>query len=279
MATTKELGRFLRARRARLQPTDVGLPAGTGLRRTPGLRREELAALAGISIDYYIRLEQGRETNPSNAVLEALARSLRLDHAEHTHLFNLANHAAHRQPCAPAVARTVRPGLRQLLDSVRPSPAYVMSRINDIHAANPEGLALLPGIEDWPPDRRNTIRYLFLHPASRGLYEDWDWVAAGSVAHLRSVLAIDPDDPELAALVDELNAACAEFAALWERYDVGRRRHGQKTFHHPQVGRITLTAEVLHLTETGQRVTIYQATPGSADHDAISLLSVAASIR
>jgi transcriptional regulator with XRE-family HTH domain len=277
--TSNELGKFLRARRARLQPAEVGLPPGSGLRRTPGLRREELATIAGISIDYYIRLEQGRETNPSHAVLEALARSLRLGHEEHTHLFHLANHAARRQPCAPAVDRTVRAGIRQLLDAVRPSPAYVLSRINDVHAANPEGLALLPGIEDWPAGRRNTIRYAFLHPAARGLYEDWGRAAAGGVAHLRSVLAVDPDDLELASLVSELTAESAEFAALWERYDVGHWRHGQKTFRHPQVGRFTLNVEVLHLDDSGQRVTIYQATPGGEDYDAISLLAAAAAIR
>jgi transcriptional regulator with XRE-family HTH domain len=276
--TSNELGKFLRARRERVRPAEVGLPPGTGLRRTPGLRREELAALAGISIDYYIRLEQGRETNPSGAVLEAIARALRLGHPEHTHLFQLANHAAHRQPCAPATHRMVGAGILQLLDAVRPSPAYVLSRTNDIHAANPEGLALLIGIDEWPVHRRNTIRYTFLHPAARALYMDWDKVVVDSVAHLRALLAVLPDDSELADLVDELTAESAEFAALWERYDVGQWRRGQKRFRHPEVGEVTLNAEVLHLAEGDQRLTIYQAAPGSRDHDAIRLLSAATSI-
>jgi transcriptional regulator with XRE-family HTH domain len=275
-----ELGAFLRARRGRVQPVDVGLPPGTGRRRTPGLRREELAALAGISIDYYVRLEQGRETNPSVSVLNALARALLLDRQAKAHLFELANRVAQRATCPPADDRTVRPSIRRLLQMVRPCPAFVMNRINDILDANPEGLALLAGIEDWPPERRNTIRYAFLHPAARTLYGDWASAAANGVSHLRTQLAAEPAgaDPRLSALVDEMGAASPEFAALWARYDVRGWCGEQKTFHHPEVGRITLLSESLRL-DYGQRVTLYQAEPGTPDHDALTLLSAAVAMR
>src|SRR6201996_9605314 len=157
MTAPTELGGFLRARRARLRPADVGLPPGTGLRRTPGLRREELAALAGLSIDYYIRLEQGKETNPSTAILDGLACALHLTGEEHEHLYALANHAARRTwPSSLPAIREVRAGVRLLLETARPCPAYVQNRVNDILAANPEGLALFAGIEEWPVHRRNT---------------------------------------------------------------------------------------------------------------------------
>jgi transcriptional regulator with XRE-family HTH domain len=203
MAVSGELGEFLRARRARLHPADVGLPAGTGLRRTPGLRREELAAVAGISIDYCIRLEQGKENNPGPAVLDALSAALRLNQEETAHLYALARNAAGRRTPMPTASR-VRPGIRQLLDSLRPCPAYVLNRISDVLAANPEALALFVGLAEWPPERRNTIRYTFCHPVA---------------------------------------------------------------------GQLTLTYEVLYLPEDGQRITVYQARPGSPDHGKMLLLS------
>jgi transcriptional regulator with XRE-family HTH domain len=153
-------------------PEEAGLTAGSGLRRTPGLRREELATLAGISIDYYVRLERGKETRPSASVVDALARALLLEDDEHEHLRSLAvlppgTPAPEGGPPA-APSRTVRPGVKLLLESLRPHPAHVVSRTNDLLAANPGGLRLLPGIEDWPARERNIARYLFLHPAARG---------------------------------------------------------------------------------------------------------------
>ena len=150
------------------QPDQVGLTVGTGLRRTPGLRREELATLAGISIDYYVRLERGKETRPSPSVLDALARALRLDDAEHQHLRELAARAARYAPePPPPPSRTVRPHLKLLLETLRPNPAYVISRSMDLLAWNPGGLALYAGLDDWPATQRNLARYLFLHPAAR----------------------------------------------------------------------------------------------------------------
>jgi len=278
MIRSNDLGDFLRARRARVKPADVGLPPGTGVRRTPGLRREELAALAGVSIDSYVRLEQGKETNPSSIVLDTLAHALRLDDEEHAHLYALANHASRRTLPARHVAdQTVRPGLRLLLENIRPCPAYVLSRTSDILAANPEALALFAGIGGWPEHRRNTIRYVFLHPAARELFANWDHSAVGCVANLRSLLATDPNAADLTALVNELAAESTEFAELWKRYDVHHRRSEEKAFHHPLVGDLTLEYEVLHLGDNRQRLTIYQAAPGTRDHDAMMLLSMTTS--
>jgi transcriptional regulator with XRE-family HTH domain len=274
---TSELGEFLRARRARLRAGDVGLPTGTGTRRTPGLRREEIAALAGLSIDYYIRLEQGKETNPGGSILDGLARALQLNEEEHAHLYALANHAAGRtaRGSQPA-SRVVRPGVRQLLETVRPCPAYVLTRTSDLLAANPEALALFAGLADWPPERRNTIRYTFFHPAARELFANWDHSAETTAAHLRSLAADTPADPDVSALIAELLDGSPEFARLWQRHDVRHRRGEAKPFRHPRVGEFTLTTEALYLAD-GQRLTVYQAEPGSRDHDALTLLSMTAS--
>jgi len=277
MAKPNELGAFLRARRARVRPGDVGLPAGTGPRRTSGLRREEIAALAGLSIDYYIRLEQGKESNPSGPILDGLARALRLNDEEHAHLYALANLVAGRTARADSrVSRVVRPGVRQLLETVRPCPAYVLTRTSDLLAANPEALILFAGLTDWPAGRRNTIRYTFLHPAARELFADWEHAAETTAAHLHSLEASYPDDPDAPALIAELLDASAEFARLWQRHDVRQRRGEAKSFRHPLVGEFALTTEVLYLAN-GQRMTVYQAEPGTRDHDAMLLLSMIAS--
>jgi transcriptional regulator with XRE-family HTH domain len=270
------LAAFLRARRARVRPEDVGLPVGVGVRRTPGLRREELAAIAGVSVDYYIRLEQGKETNPSSAVLGALASALRLDDDARAHLFALADHVARRRPVRHQPARTVSPNLRLLLENLRPCPALVLSRTSDVLAANPEGLALYHGLAAWPSARRNTIRYMFRHPDAPALFGDWRASTAGAVADLRTVLAADPDAPDVSELVEELSAAIPEFAALWERHDV-RPKHGtQKVIHHPTVGTLSLVWEVLRVGDGSTRLTVHQAAPGTPDHDALSLLAIAA---
>ena len=280
VSTRGELGAFLRARRARVQPDDVGLPHGSGIRRTPGLRREELAALAGVSIDYLTRLEQGKETNPGSGVLDALARALLLDPDAHAHLYALANEAAHRTPPTQAAdtpaSRAVRPSLEQLLERLRPSPAYVLNRISDVLAANPEAIALFAGLERWPRARWNTIRYLFLHPAARDLFVDWH-IATSALANLHAALANPISNPaDASALIEELAASSQEFVRLWERHDVHPRRSRPKTFQHPSVGKLTLHQEVLHLSDDGLRVSIYQAEPGSADETALTLLSLGA---
>ncbi len=276
MTEQTELGRFLRARRGGVRPADVGLPTGAGVRRTPGLRREELATLAGVSIDYYTRLERGKETRPSPAVVESLANALRLNDEERQYLRDLAVQAARRAPePRPRASRTVRPSVKQLLETVRPNPAYVVSRTNDLLAANPGGVRLLHGIADWPARQRNTIRYTFLHPAARDLWPDWEQKAKGCVAQLRAVAGSDPDAPDLAALVGELIVKSPEFNRLWERYEIRAIGDGSKTFRHPLVGTMTLVHEVVNLNRTdGQRMVVYMATSGTPDHDAMTLLDL-----
>lgn len=277
---TGELGAFLRARRGRVQPEAVGLPHGLGIRRTPGLRREELAALAGVSIDYLTRLEQGKETNPGTAVLDALAGALLLDPDAHAHLYTLANEAAQRTPPrGPDVGSSggtaLRPSVEQLLDRLRPSPVYVLDQISNIRDANPEAVALFAGIDDWPRARWNTIRYLFQHPAAHELFVDWQDVANDALAHLRSRLANPAADSTAAsALIEELSSSTQEFQRLWKRYDVRPRRSRPKNFHHPAVGSLTLNQEILYLSDDGLRMNIYQARPGSTDANALTLLSV-----
>jgi transcriptional regulator with XRE-family HTH domain len=275
--TDGELGRYLRARRAAVTPGELGLPVGSGTRRTPGLRREELAALAGVSIDYYIRLERGKETRPSPPVLDALARALRLDAEETAYLRDLAQQAARgaRADPRPAASRTVRPTLLRLLESVRPCPAYVIGPTNDVLAANPSGLHLMPGMADWPAKQRNTIRYTFLHPYARRLWPDWETKARACVAHLRAVVGTMPDTPDMVALVGELVVKSPDFSRMWERYDVRKVGYGQKTFVHPDVGTITLSNEVLEVVKPQDlRLVVYSAEPGTPDHDAIVLLDM-----
>jgi transcriptional regulator with XRE-family HTH domain len=268
------LGEFLRNRRGRIGPSEAGLPAGTRRRQTPGLRREELAALAGVSVDYYIRLEQGRDTHPGAAVLDALAAALRLDDEERAHLHSLAYNAANKARTRAPRAVTARTGLVQLLETVRPTPAYVLDPTSNVLATNPEGSQLMAGIDAWPPARRNVVRYVFTHPAAREVFVSWRRMAEDCVAHLRTVAASDPGSPELAALVTELCAASAEFEQLWQHYDVRVKSGSRRTFHHPAVGRFELTSEILTAVD-GQRFVAFQATPVSTDYDAITLLAMA----
>jgi transcriptional regulator with XRE-family HTH domain len=277
-----ELGLFLRARREAVTPDQVGLTAGPGLRRTPGLRREELATLAGVSVDYYTRLERGRETRPSPAVVDALARALRLDQAEHQHLLELAVRAARHLPDPPAApSRTVKPGVKLLLEGLRPHPAIVLSRTMDVLAANPAGLRLYAGMEDWPAKHRNVARYVFLHPAARALFDSaWHSQVRGCVARLRALAGTDPDAPDLAALAGELLLKSPEFVKLWERYDVRPHSSATKTFRHPDVGDMTLGFQGMLLEGTpGHRLSAYHAQPGTPDHDAMVLLDLTAPAR
>ncbi|MCX4828649.1 helix-turn-helix transcriptional regulator [Streptomyces sp. NBC_01016] len=271
MAETTELGRYLRARRGQVTPAEAGLPAGTGLRRTPGLRREELATLAGVSVDYYTRLERGRETNPSPAVIDAIAHALRLRGDAHERLHDLAEMASgrHTEP-RPTTDDTVRDSVHRMLEALRPLPAYVVSRFNYVLAANPPGRRLLPGLWDLPAEQRNITRYLFLHPVGRTLYVPWEETVTASVAHLRAIGGTDADDPRMAALVGELLLKSPDFTRIWDRYDVHERSGGTKSFDHPKVGAMTLTFEVMQLARTGgQRMVVYQAPAGSPDEEAV----------
>lgn len=276
-----ELGRFLRARRRRVAPGDVGLPTSSGLRRTPGLRREELATLAGISIDYYARLERGTETRPSPSVIDAIARALRLGRAEHKHLRELAA-SADGNAAAPTTqpSRSIPPGTHLILESLRPNPAYVVGRTFELLAANPGGLHLFTGIEDWQGEQRNLARYVFLHPAARDLFDDWDEAVRSAVAWLRGLAGIEPDAPDLAVIVDELLSKSPEFARMWDRYDVQGNSSGRHTYHHPVVGELALGYQGMTLNGTGsQHLVVFYAEPDTPAYDAMVLLDKSAQVR
>src|SRR5690348_5381815 len=224
------LGGFLRARRAGLRPEDVGM-ASYGARRVAGLRREEVAVLAGVNVDYYTRLEQGRERHPSPQVIDALGRALRLDAEARAHLYRLAEAAQGDRPRAH-VADQVSPALRQLMDGYPNTPAYVMNRTLDILATNALADALYAPFE--PAD--NLARMTFLDPAGRSFYTDWDRAAQATVANLRQATGFDPSDPRLAELVRTLTDQSADFARLWNAHTVRGKTRDAKHFLHPDVG-------------------------------------------
>ncbi|MEU7832005.1 helix-turn-helix transcriptional regulator [Nonomuraea sp. NPDC049129] len=275
-----ELGEFLRSRRARLQPEDAGLPTFGGRRRVPGLRREELAQLAGVSAGYYTRLEQGQSPNASDAVLDAVARVLRLDEAERAHLYSLARPKARTRRRAVKSER-VRPGVQVMIDSFRDVPALVMGRFLDVLAWNPMAHALLAGHLDFdapsrPAERPNIARMLFLDPHMRELYGDWTRKARSTVADLRLIAGRYPGAPGLTGLVGELTVGSPEFAKLWAAHSVGDCGTDTRTYHHPMVGTMALMAEFMALpNDEGQRVAVFNAEPGSASEAALRLLQAA----
>lgn len=268
-----ELSEFLRTRRARLTPEDVGLPRYGRQRRVPGLRREELAQLAGVSVAYYTRLEQGNGRNVSAEVLDAIARALRLTDAEHAHLTHLARPAGHKKKASPA-RQQVRGALRQLLDTVDTVPAYVTGRRADILAWNRTASALFGDWAELAPQERNWARLIFLRPDYRELFVDWGSKAADVVSYLRMDAGCHPDDPKLSALVGELSVKSEEFRRLWATHDVKEKGHGTKQIRHPLVGELTLSYETLRLPDDAeQSLVIYHAEPGSASAEALRLLA------
>jgi transcriptional regulator with XRE-family HTH domain len=274
------LGEFLRSRRARLTPDHAGITS-YGTRRVPGLRREELAQLAGVSATYYARLEQGLSANASEAVIDALARALNLDDDERAHLHHLA------RPVAARRRRSQRPDTApasavRFIEAIADVPALVMGRCSEVLAWNRLTHTLLAGHLDFtapsrPADRPNLTRMLFLDPHTRELYPRWNEEAARSVASLHLIAGQHRDDRELADLVGELALNSAEFAALWSKHPVRNCQDGQKLFHHPEVGEFTLDFQVLHLpNERGHRVLTYFAAPGSSAQNALRLLAAQA---
>ncbi|MET8850754.1 helix-turn-helix transcriptional regulator [Amycolatopsis sp. NPDC004625] len=257
------LGEFLRARRALTRPERHGIPAGD--RRTPGLRRDEVALLAGVSTDYYVRLEQGRDTHPSPRVLEALAEALLLDEEAAAYLRGLA---APPQPRRRKAERAA-PGLVSLLHAWPGTPALVYGRYFDLLAANALGTALF----SWLDGERNLLRGIFLTPQARVFYQDWERIAEGCVAALRAANP-DPDDPRLADLVGELAVRSPAFAGWWGRHDVRAKTATVKHFRHPAVGELTLAFENLTVTSApDQHLVVYHAEPGSAAARALELLA------
>jgi transcriptional regulator with XRE-family HTH domain len=262
---TNALGEYLRARREQVSPADAGLTV-TGARRTPGLRREEVATLAGVSADYYLRLEQGRDRNPSPAVLEALARVLGLDAAATRYLLSLsgARAAGPRRPRREVVPS----GIRQLLDSLG-LPAFVENRMFDVLAANQLATAMSPNIRPGA----NRLRSLFLDEDERDLYPDWERAIAALVASFRTSIGPDADDPRIAQLVGELSLASEPFRRLWARHDVRALTGAASRLSHPQVGLLELRLEKLAIGDSGgQLLVIYHAEPGSDSARSLALL-------
>lgn len=266
-----ELGDYLKSRRAVLRPADVSLPS-TGVRRVPGLRREEVAMLAGVSVDYYGRLEQGRERSPSMQVLEALAAALRLDDDGRIHLFGLAGHT----PGTPRrwVSDHVDPGLLRLMDAWPDNPALVYNRAYDILAANPLATELFGELGAVG----NLMLLVFNDPRARDFYADWEMVAADSVAGFRMAYGAAPDDARAGAVLDELLTGGPEFRRLWERRDARRKCLARKSFRHPEVGLLTLNMQTFDVRAApGQELIVYDADPGTSSADGLKLLgSIAA---
>ncbi|WP_433260349.1 helix-turn-helix transcriptional regulator [Actinosynnema sp. CS-041913] len=274
MGVSGQLGEFLRARRAHLRPEDVGLPALPG-RRVAGLRREELAHLAGVSVSYYTRLEQRRTVNASGAVLDALAGALRLDEHERTHLRALASQR--RRPLKRPPVEQVDALTRTLLHSLGNIPALVVGRRADVLAWNPLGHVLFAGhvdptAPDRSADRPNLARMLFLDPRTRDLYADWGGKARGIVASLRLVAGRYPEDALLASLIGELTMRSPEFAAMWRGHRVRPCRGDTCRLRHPLVGELTVTPQRLLLAHSPEQAVI-AVTAGQGFEDSITLLS------
>jgi transcriptional regulator with XRE-family HTH domain len=262
------LAEYLRARRALVRPEDVGLPA-SGRRRVPGLRREELAMLAGISSDYYLRLEQGRDHHPSAQVIEALARALMLDEPATAHLHAISQPTGPGRP-SRAHERPLR-SVELLIASLPAMPALIQGRHLDVLAANAMASALAPTV--LIPGG-NLVRATFLDPAVRDLLGEWESVARGVVARLRGLVGADVDNPRLAELVDELSARSEDFRRLWARHDVDLPTIPSRTFRHPLVGPMELMVETLAITDAeGQFLVINHAEPGSPSERALNRLS------
>ncbi|MFK3980484.1 helix-turn-helix transcriptional regulator [Micromonospora sp. NPDC050397] len=259
-----ELAAFLRSRRSRLRPADVGLPDGVR-RRTPGLRRQEVAQLAGMSIDYYIRLEQRRGPHPSRQVLTALARALMLDRDEREYLFRLAGEST---PAVPGPSRQVAPGVRHLIDAMVETPAYVVDAKYDVLAWNRSAVHFVGDLSTVPASDRNMIRWMFRRPDGDRHWDDPDALrfARSSVADLRAAYGRYPGDRSIAELVTELLGTSPRFARWWADHEVEVRRRIVKRVTHPGFGPLEFECQVLHLAESDQRLIVYVAEPGSPTH-------------
>jgi transcriptional regulator with XRE-family HTH domain len=264
-----ELAAFLRARRARVTPEDAGLP-GTPRRRIPGLRRQEVAQLAGMSVDYYIRLEQGRGPHPSRQVLSALARALMLTADERDYLFRMAGQAP-LQPARPS--REVTPGIRYLLDSMPATPAYVVDAAYNILAWNRLATRFIGDLEGRTD--RNMIRWTFRRSPGDSLWSDEAHLrfTRATVADLRAGYARYPGDREIGSLVTEMLALSPQFAQMWAEHDVEVRGPMLKRVPHPEAGLLEFECQMLHIDETGQRLIVYCAAPGSATEAAFLRLA------
>ncbi len=274
-ARLTELGSFFKARRSKLNSASAGLPAGNGQRKVPGLRREEVATLADISVDYYKRLEQGR-IQPSISVLTALSRVMNLTDDERDYVLELSG----RQILAPRpTVQTVQPQLRRLLDDLTATPGMILGRRLDILAWNRLAAALICDFTKIPTPQRNYARVLFKDPSMRTLYPQWDEVALNCIATLRRQAAASPDDPQLGALVDELSACDDFFRRWWAAHRVAPRGGGTKVLDHPVVGELSLDWDTLVCSiDPDQQLVIWTAEKGTRSHQALSILSAHAEV-
>ncbi|MFI7546493.1 helix-turn-helix transcriptional regulator [Actinoplanes sp. NPDC049599] len=275
MDNRRDIREFLASRRARITPDQAGLPHYGGHRRVPGLRREEVALLAGVSPDYYTRLERGNLGGVSEGVLDAIARALRLDEAERAHLADLA-----RASNAPARARRrpgpqrIRPGVQQLLDAMTDAPAFVRNGRLDVLAANRLGFALYAPVFDDPARPANLARFAFLDDRATDFYPDWEDAANTTVALLHTEAGRDPYDRGLTDLVGELSTRSETFRERWAAHDVRLHQTGTKHLHHPVVGELRLGFEALPMpADPGLTLTAYSAEPGTPAQDALRLLA------
>ncbi|MGX1159475.1 helix-turn-helix protein [Arthrobacter sp. SLBN-100] len=276
MDNRAEVRQFLSTRRGRITPEQAGIEPYGGRRRVPGLRREEVARLAGVSVDYYTRLERGNLTGVSDSVLDAIARALELDRAEHDHLYDLARAAntSGRKRAASAVPAGVRPVLQHLLDTITGAPAFIGNNRMDIVAANTLGYALYSDMYRGPARPANHSRFIFLDPRAHNFYTHWDRAANVNVAILRREAGRNPHDKGIAELVGELSMRSDDFRARWAAHNVRRHYSGTKFFQHPVVGLLELDYQVLDLEEDpGHTLTVYPAIPGSPSEEALKLLA------
>jgi len=275
MDARQELRDFLISRRAKLTPEQAGLSAYGGNRRVSGLRREEVALLAGVSADYYVKLERGNARGVSESVLDSLARALQLDEAERAHLYDLANTvSAGGRPAKGGPKPRVRPSVQRILDSMTTTPAYVRNRRLDILAANQLGRALISPAYADPRRPANLARFMFLDPAAPEYYLDWEPMAGDTVAILRAEAGRDPHDKALQDLVGELSTRSEAFRSRWATHNVRFHRTGVKHLQHPVVGELTLDYEAMELpADTGLTIIAYSAEPATASRDALSLLA------
>lgn len=267
---------FLASRRAKITPEQSGLPAYGAKRRVPGLRRGEVAMLAGVSVEYYTRIERGSLAGVSESVLEAVAKALQLDDAEQAHLFDLARAAgpASRPRRRPRPRETVRQGVQLTLNAITNSPAFVRNGRMDILAANPLGYALYSDMYAGPGRPANHARFIFLDDRSRTFYPDWERAANDTVAILRTEAGRDPYDRGLSDLVGELSTRSDEFRIRWAAHNVRQHYTGRKHFHHPVVGDLHLMYEALDVSaDAGMSLLVYTAEPGSPSEDALRLLA------
>lgn len=268
----RELGAFLKACREQLQPADMGLPEATGHRKVKGLRREEVAAAAAISVDYYTRLEQGR-VQASAAVLDVLARTLRMAEDQRSYLYEVAR-KTDAAPRRRRATQPVRPALRRLLEQLTDTPALVLGRRLDVLDWNSAAIGLFTDFSKIPAPRRNYLRLMFLDSSMRAMHLDWEHDARDAVAALRMEAASYPDDPDLAALVGELALHDDDFRVWWAERRVNSATYGTKRYQHPTVGQLTLDCDTWHSPDgSGQRLMVLTAEKGTPSSDALNILA------